>query len=105
MSTALEIVATLPPMHPGEVLREEFLLPLKVSAGALAKACGVPRTRIERIASEKLGISGDTAIRLARVLRTTPELWMNLQSRYELQTARAAVGDLVERLRPLEFAA
>ena len=105
MPAAVDIVATLPPMHPGEVLREEFLLPLKVSAGALAKACGVPRTRIERIASEKLGISGDTAIRLARVLKTTPELWMNLQSRYEIQTARATVGDLVEKLRPLEVAA
>ena len=105
MPAAVDIVATLPPMHPGEVLREEYLLPLNLSAGALAKACGVPRTRIERIASEKLGISGDTAIRLARVLKTTPELWMNLQSRYEIQTARATVGDLVEKLRPLEVAA
>ncbi len=51
----------LPPLHPGEVLREEFLVPLKMSAGALAKACGVPRTRIERLASEQIGITADTA--------------------------------------------
>ena len=65
---------TLKPMHPGEVLREEFLVPLKLSAGALAKACGLPRTRIERIASEQAGISADTALRLAKALGTTAEL-------------------------------
>ncbi|WP_158813504.1 HigA family addiction module antitoxin [Methylocapsa sp. S129] len=105
MPENVEIVATLPPMHPGEMLREEYLKPLHLSAGALAKSCGVPRTRIERIASEKLGITGDTAIRLARVLGTTPEFWMNLQSRYEIGMAFNEVGDIVERLRPLEIAA
>jgi antitoxin HigA-1 len=78
MPANTEIVATLPPMHPGELLREEYLKPLHLSAGALARSCGVPRTRIERIANEKLGITGDTAIQLARVLGTTPEFWMNL---------------------------
>jgi addiction module HigA family antidote len=101
----IEIVATLPPMHPGEMLREEYLKPLHLSAGALAKVCGVPRTRIERIANEKLGISGDTAIRLARVLGTTPEFWMNLQSRYEIRMALEEAGDIVDRLQPLEIAA
>lgn len=86
-----EIIATLPPMHPGEMLREEFLTPLGLSAGKV-KACGVPHIRIERIASEKLGITGDTAIRLARVLGTTPEYRMNLQSRFEIETAKAALG-------------
>ena len=62
----LEIVATLPPLHPGEVLREEFLLPMNLSAYIVAKACGVPRTRIERIAREEMGISADTALRLGR---------------------------------------
>lgn len=60
----------LKPMHPGEVLREEFLIPLKMSAGALAKVCGLPRTRIERIASEQTGITADTALRLAKALDT-----------------------------------
>jgi addiction module HigA family antidote len=56
----------LPPMHPGEILREEFLIPLGMSAGALAKICGVPRTRIERLANEETGITADTALRLAK---------------------------------------
>jgi addiction module HigA family antidote len=67
----------LAPMHPGEVLREEFLLPLNLSAGALAKACGLPRTRIERIAAETTGISADTALRLGKALGTSAQLWMN----------------------------
>jgi addiction module HigA family antidote len=69
----LEIIATLSPMHPGEILREEFLAPLGLSAGKIAKARGVPRTRIERIMREKLGISGDTAVRLGRFFGTSPE--------------------------------
>jgi addiction module HigA family antidote len=60
------------PLHPGEVLREEFLVPLKMSAGALAKACGVPRTRIERLASEQIGITADTALRLSKALGRRP---------------------------------
>ena len=75
----------LNPMHPGEVLREEFLLPLNLSAGALAKACGLPRTRIERIANEQTGISTDTALRLGKALGTTARLWLNLQSDYDVQ--------------------
>jgi addiction module HigA family antidote len=82
----------LPPLRPGEVLREEFLAPLGLSALALARACGVPRTRIERLAREETGVSGDTAVRLAAYFGTTPEFWMNLQSQYELETARSALG-------------
>jgi addiction module HigA family antidote len=59
----------LKPMHPGEILREEFLVPLNMSAGALAKVCGLPRTRIERIAGEETGITADTALRLGKALR------------------------------------
>jgi antitoxin HigA-1 len=94
----------LPPIHPGEFLREEYLVPLGMSAGALAKLCGVPRTRIERIAAEQFGITGDTAIRLGRVLKTTPEFWMNLQSRYEIELARAHAGADVEKLAQYEAA-
>ena len=68
------MVKKLAPMHPGEVLREEFLVPLGLSAGALAKACGVPRTRIERIANEETAITADTALRLGKALGTSAEL-------------------------------
>jgi addiction module HigA family antidote len=78
----------LKPMHPGEVLREEFLVPLKMSAGALAKACGLPRTRIERIASERTGITADT----------TAELWLNLQTDYDVQVAKRDLGKILDRI-------
>lgn len=73
-----------PPIHPGEILREEFLTPLGLSAGELARALGVPRTRIERIVKEQMGISADTALRLAKYFDTTPNIWLNLQTSYEL---------------------
>ena len=88
----------LKPMHPGEVLREEFLLPLKMSAGALAKACGLPRTRIERIASEQTGITADTALRLAKALGTTAQLWLNLQNDYDVQIAKRDLGKILDRI-------
>ncbi|MGJ5075532.1 HigA family addiction module antitoxin [Bradyrhizobium oligotrophicum] len=88
----------LKPMHPGEVLREEFLTPLGMSAGALAKVCGLPRTRIERIASEQTGITADTALRLAKALDTTPELWLNLQTDYDVQIAKRSLGKTLNRI-------
>ena len=93
--TAMKIVATLPPMHPGEMLREEFLKPMDLTPYKVAKACGVPRTRIERIVREELGITADTALRLAKFFGTTVGFWMNLQTRYDLRMAeRAIVADL-----------
>ena len=80
----------MPPVHPGEMLREEFLVPLGLSANALALAVGVPATRIGEIVNERRGISGDTAIRLGAYFRVSPEFWMNLQTRYELELARDA---------------
>jgi addiction module HigA family antidote len=100
-----EIIDVLPPLHPGEVLREEFTVPLGLSAGKIAKACGVPRTRIERIATERLGITGDTAVRLGRVLGIGPELWMNLQARFATESAKAALGETVAELPQLNTAA
>ena len=78
----------LPPMHPGEVLREEFLIPLKISAGRLAKAAGLPRTRIERIAAETTGITADTALRLAKHFGNPPRFWMELQADFDLEEAQ-----------------
>jgi antitoxin HigA-1 len=88
----------LKPMHPGEVLREEFLVPLEMSAGALAKACGLPRTRIERIASEQTGITADTALRLGKALGTTAQLWLNLQNDYDLAIARRDLGKILDHI-------
>lgn len=88
----------LKPMHPGEVLREEFLVPLGMSAGALAKICGLPRTRIERIANEQTGVTADTALRLAKALGTTAQLWLNLQTDYDLQIARRDLGKSLDRI-------
>jgi addiction module HigA family antidote len=98
MAKKLQIVATLPPLHPGEVLREEFLIPMNLSPYAVAKACGVPRTRIERIAREELGVTADTALRLGRYFGIEPQFWLNLQNRYDLATASAAIGPALERI-------
>jgi addiction module HigA family antidote len=95
----------LAPLHPGEVLREEFLVPLNMSAGALAKACGVPRTRIERLMNEQIGITADTALRLSRAFRTTPELWLNLQNSFDVQTARLKIARELAQIEPVNKAA
>lgn len=89
----------LPPLHPGEILREEFLVPLNLSPGALAKAMGVPRTRVERIAAETSGITADTALRLGKALGTTPQLWLNLQNRHDVETAQRALGKEIDKIK------
>jgi antitoxin HigA-1 len=91
----------LPPLHPGEVLREEFLTPLGLSPGALAKTMDVPRTRVERIADERIGVTADTALRLAKALGTTPQLWLNLQNDFDLQTAERSLGKRLEKIEPV----
>ena len=88
----------MPPLHPGEMLREEFMVPLGLSANALALALRVPATRISEIVHERRGITGDTALRLARYFRMTPEFWMNLQSHYELETARDTVDAQIRKV-------
>jgi antitoxin HigA-1 len=78
----------LPPIHPGEVLREEFLKPMKLSAYSLAKVCGVPRTRIERLIREETPVTADTALRLGKALNASPAFWMNMQSRFDLELGK-----------------
>lgn len=91
------MTSILPPVHPGEILREEFLKPLGMSAGALAKRLAVPRTRIERIVKEETGVTTDTALRLAKFFGTTPEFWANMQTGYEIKIeARAKFAELEE---------
>jgi addiction module HigA family antidote len=91
----------LPPLHPGEILREEFLIPLQMSAGALAKVCGVPRTRIEWLANEETGVTADTALRLSKAFGTTAVLWLNLQNDYDIQLARRDIGKELDRIEPV----
>jgi addiction module HigA family antidote len=78
----------LPPLHPGEVLREEFMAPLNLHASTLAGHLGVPRTCIESIAREEISITADTALQLGSYFHTTPEFWLNLQNQFELESAR-----------------
>jgi addiction module HigA family antidote len=80
----------LPPVHPGEILREEYLEPLGISSGALARKLNVPRTRIERLVAEETAVTIDTALRLARFFETTPEFWMNMQTGYDLKRQASA---------------
>ncbi|MGY5807611.1 HigA family addiction module antitoxin [Rhizobium sp. LEGMi198b] len=94
----------LPPIHPGEILREEYLKPLTMSAGALAKHLNVPRTRIERLVSEETGVTPDTALRLARFFSTTPDFWMAMQTGYDLAIAQAEKSDVFAAIKPLEAA-
>jgi antitoxin HigA-1 len=91
----------LAPLHPGEVLREEFLVPLNLSAGALAKACNLPRTRIERLVAETTGITADTALRLGKALGTSAQLWMNLQNRYDVEIATRQIGKKIDKIEPI----
>ena len=90
----------LPPIHPGEQLREEFMLPLGLSSNALARALNVTPARINEIVRERRGISADTALRLARFFNTSHQFWLNLQSNYDVKCAEDAAGEVISRIRP-----
>jgi addiction module HigA family antidote len=81
------------PIHPGEILREEFLVPLGMSANALALALHVPAPRINDIVRERRAVTPDTALRLARYFDTTAQFWLNLQTAFDLRTAEQQHGD------------
>jgi addiction module HigA family antidote len=83
----------LPPVHPGEILRDEFLQPLGITAGGLAKNLNVPRTRIERLVNQQSALTPDTALRLARFFDMSPQFWMNLQTSYDLKVESVAKAD------------
>lgn len=93
------------PIHPGEILREEFIVPAGLSAIKVAKLCHVPRTRIERIVKEEVGITADTALRLAKLFGTTPAFWMNLQARHDLDRATADKAAEISKIEPIGKAA
>ncbi|MCH7539782.1 MAG: HigA family addiction module antidote protein [Proteobacteria bacterium] len=90
-----------PPIHPGEILLEEFLKPMELSQYRLAKSIHVPPRRINEIVQRKRAISADTALRLGRYFGTTAAFWLNLQARYDLEVAADALGDrLVKEVAP-----
>lgn len=93
------------PVHPGEFLREEYLAPLGMSAGALARELRVPRTRIERIVKQEIGVTPDTALRLAKFFDTTPEFWMNFQTAWQLAAEAKAKQAEIGQIRVMERAA
>jgi addiction module HigA family antidote len=100
----------LEPIHPGEILLEELMTPLGLSANALAREVGVPVTRISEIVRGRRGVSADTALRLARFFGTSPDLWLGLQAEYDLRVAKKSAGRSIERriaapreIRPGEY--
>jgi len=90
------------PIHPGEILREEFMEPLGLKAYTLSKRLGLPRNTIESLVRETVGISADTALRLARFFKTTPGFWLNAQKHFELETAKDRIGNSLDEITPLE---
>lgn len=91
----------LPPIHPGEVLLEDFLKPMGISQYALAKAIGVPAQRIGEIVHGRRALTADTALRLGRYFGMEAQFWLNLQTRHDLEAAEDALGDRLEKeVRP-----
>lgn len=93
----------LAPIHPGEILREEFMAPLRLSSNALARAIGVTPARVNEIVRERRGITADTALRLAKVFGNDVQSWMNLQARYDILCAEDEIGKSIEKIKPLDL--
>ncbi|WP_034274644.1 HigA family addiction module antitoxin [Haloechinothrix halophila] len=91
----------MPPIHPGEILIEEFLTPLEITQHRLAVEISVPPRRINEIVHGKRRISADTALRLARYFGTSERFWINLQSRYDIEVERDRLGPTLDAIRPL----
>lgn len=96
----LDMTRKLPPIHPGEILREEFMVPFGLSSTALANAIGVTPARVNEIVRERRGITADTALRLARYFGTDAQSWLNLQKNHELEVARRELGGDLAHIRP-----
>jgi addiction module HigA family antidote len=90
------------PVHPGEILREEFLMPLGLSANRLAQAIGVPTNRITELVGGRRAMTADTALRLSVVFDTSAEFWMNLQQAYEIRTVSKNLGPSLKRIKPFK---
>jgi antitoxin HigA-1 len=102
--TSVKFAVHLP--HPGEILREDFMIPFGLNAAKLTKRMGLSdRTRIERLSRCKSAVSPDTALRLARVFETSPEFWMNLQNQHDLTRAAIEVEAELDNIQPITSAA
>ena len=101
LSKTTKPVNRMRPIHPGEILREDYLRSMGISANRFAQLLGVPTNRVTQILNERRGITAETALRLARVFDTSPELWMNLQQAFELRTAELELGPELKALKPL----
>lgn len=88
---------TLAPIHPGEILFEEFMRPMDISINRLARELGVPPNRVSEIVNGKRGISADTALRLGKFFNVSPETWLGLQAEYDLRMARRVSGQDIEK--------
>jgi addiction module HigA family antidote len=91
----------LPNIHPGEVLEEEFLVPLHISAYLLAKETKIPQTRISKILKGRRRITADTALRLAMFFGTTPQFWLGLQNDYDLEGSKGAISDVLKNIHQI----
>jgi len=91
------VAAKLPPVHPGEILLEEFLRPMELSQYRLAKSISVPPRRVNEIVHCKRAITADTALRLSRFFGTSERFWLNLQARYDLEIEKDRLGDRLEK--------
>lgn len=100
----METETVVPPVHPGEILLEEFLKPLEVSQYQLAKEISVPARRVNEIVHGQRRISADTALRLARYFGTSERFWMNLQTRYDLEIEKDRLGEALDEIHPLSAA-
>jgi antitoxin HigA-1 len=100
----METDTVMPPVHPGEILLEEFLKPLEVSQYQLAKEISVPARRVNEIVHGQRRISADTALRLARYFGTSERFWMNLQTRYDLEIEKDRLGGALDEIHPLSAA-
>ena len=97
-------MSKLAPIHPGEVLMEDFITPLGITQHKVALAIGVPPRRINEIVHGKRRVTADTALRLARYFGTTDLFWVNLQNRYDLEIEKDTLGDSLDSIRPLQSA-
>jgi antitoxin HigA-1 len=94
----------LSPVHPGEILREEYLTPMELTPYAVAAALSVPRTRIERLAREETPVTADTALRLGKFFKTTAAFWMNMQAQFDLETAEDKLAPQIKKIAAYEAA-
>ncbi len=101
---SLTITDKIPPIHPGEVLMEDFIKGFGITQNRLAVAIGVPPRRINEIVHGTRGISADTALRLSKYFGTTAEFWLNLQAHYELDLAQDRAADQIAAITPLQVA-